>query len=232
MAINPLANSGQFWVVTDSSGSTSGPTGGFSGGSQSTLNGGRVLRMTYKSLLTLPVDFLTFNGRLLYDRTIQLNWTTSESQDHLYFDVEKSNTNQGFVPIGRIVSAPPYRFIDVSPSVGHNYYRIKEMTTSGKVVYSKVIDIIYESKDILVTSYPNPVQDHINFKMSALRSKSVMVNIKDMQGKTVFGESFKVDPGTREIQVNCKNWASQLYVLTVTDQNGDILYSERVFKNR
>lgn len=56
IAINPSANSGTFWVVMDSTGSTSGPTGGFGGGSSATKDGGKVLRLTYKTLITLPLN--------------------------------------------------------------------------------------------------------------------------------------------------------------------------------
>lgn len=56
IAINPVPNSGEFWLVIDSSGSTSGPTGGFSGGNSPTRDGGKVLRLTYKTLITLPLN--------------------------------------------------------------------------------------------------------------------------------------------------------------------------------
>lgn len=55
VAINPDPNSGMFWVVMDSTGSTSGPTGGFSGGNTPTKDGGKVLKLTYKTMLTLPI---------------------------------------------------------------------------------------------------------------------------------------------------------------------------------
>ena len=56
IAIDPVPNSGVLWVVIDSSGSTSGPTGGFSGSSNPTKDGGKVLKLTYKTLITLPIN--------------------------------------------------------------------------------------------------------------------------------------------------------------------------------
>ncbi len=57
LAIHPIGNSGKFWVVIDSSGSTSGPTGGFSSGTVTpTRDGGKVLMLTYKTLITLPIN--------------------------------------------------------------------------------------------------------------------------------------------------------------------------------
>lgn len=56
VAIDPVANSGNFWVVIDSTGSTSGPTGGFNGANVPTKDGGYVFRLSYKSLILLPID--------------------------------------------------------------------------------------------------------------------------------------------------------------------------------
>jgi PQQ-dependent dehydrogenase (s-GDH family) len=56
VAIDPTPNSGTFWVVIDSTGSTSGPTGGFNGANVPTRDGGKVLKLTYKTLLILPIN--------------------------------------------------------------------------------------------------------------------------------------------------------------------------------
>lgn len=56
IAIDPNPISGKFWVVVDSTGSTSGPTGGFSGSSSATKDGGKVLMLSYKTLLTLALN--------------------------------------------------------------------------------------------------------------------------------------------------------------------------------
>lgn len=56
VAIDPVANNGTLWVVMDSTGSTSGPTGGFNGSSTATKDGGKVLKLTYKTLITLPLN--------------------------------------------------------------------------------------------------------------------------------------------------------------------------------
>lgn len=56
IAIDPIANSGKFWVVIDSTGSTSGPTGGFGGGSSPTRDGGKILLLTYKAPILLAMN--------------------------------------------------------------------------------------------------------------------------------------------------------------------------------
>lgn len=64
VAIHP--NGDTLYFAIDSSGSTSGPTGGFSGGSTPTPNAGRILRVTYVSTLALH-DYVP--ARPVYNRT-------------------------------------------------------------------------------------------------------------------------------------------------------------------
>ncbi len=64
VAIHP--NGDTLYFAIDSSGSTSGPTGGFSGGSTPTPNAGRILRVTYVSTLALH-DYVP--PRPVYNRT-------------------------------------------------------------------------------------------------------------------------------------------------------------------
>lgn len=56
VAVAPFSGGGHIWVVMDSSGSTSGPTGGFGGSSSSTKDGGKILMLTYKNMSTLPIN--------------------------------------------------------------------------------------------------------------------------------------------------------------------------------
>lgn len=72
IAINPNPNSGTFWAVMDSTGSTSGPTGGFSGANTPTKDGGKVLRLSYKTLLTLPITENPRSGPPVVKDLIQL----------------------------------------------------------------------------------------------------------------------------------------------------------------
>lgn len=72
VAIKPDPNSGTFWVVMDSTGSTSGPTGGFSGGNNPTKDGGKILRLSYKTLITLPINDNPRSGPPIVKNLVQI----------------------------------------------------------------------------------------------------------------------------------------------------------------
>jgi PQQ-dependent dehydrogenase (s-GDH family) len=230
IAINPDPNSGQFWTITDSSGSTSGPTGGFSGANQNTKNGGTVIRLTYKTLLTLPVEFLYVRGQLLTDRTIRVSWDANTTPDHAYFVIEKSLTNSSFTQIGRTAGGPN-SFIDISPNVGNNYYRIKQVNADGRSVYSKIVNVVYNNASLLLTLYPNPVKDVLNLRISSLKTDNINIQITDVQGRIVYKQTKAISGGSiSEIQVDTKTWAAQLYSIRITGSDNQVLIAEKFVK--
>lgn len=87
IALNPVANSGTFWVVIDSTGSTSGPTGGFNGANNPTLDGGKVLKLSYKTLITLPLDENPGSGPPVVKDLIQIY--PNPADDILYIHGKK-----------------------------------------------------------------------------------------------------------------------------------------------
>jgi hypothetical protein len=230
IAINPIANSGQFWAITDSTGSTSGPTGGFSGGNQATQNGGRVLRLTFKATLTLPVKFLTFTGKLLTDKTIRLDWNAETDPSHDYFEVEKSTNNSSFAPIGRVITGPPCYLIDPSPNIGNNYYRIRQVNRDGSASYSKVINIIYDPSAYIIAVYPNPIKDVLTIKITSPQAANIQVQVSDMQGRIMYKQNRFVNNGTEEIQIEAQKWSPQMYSLKITGSANNILTTQTIMK--
>ena len=230
IAINPNPNSGQFWAITDSSGSTSGPTGGFSGGNQSTQDAGKVLRLTYKTAITLPIEFESFSGRLLTNKTIRLDWKAEIDANHHYFDVEKSIDNNTFVSIGTVNGGPPFYLIDPSPHTGNNFYRIKEVSYSKAPLYTKVINIVYDPSAYVITIYPNPMRDRLNIHFEAPHAGSIQIQVNDMQGRVIYKDSRMVNSGSGEFQIDVRKWVSQLYSVQVLSSDNTLLSSQKIMK--
>ena len=226
-----LVNSGQFWAITDSSGSTSGPTGGFGGGNQATQDPGRVLRLTYKATIhSLPVHFISFSGKLLQDNTIRLDWKAEIDLNHHYFDVEKSVDNNSFVPIGRVFTATPYYLIDPSPNPGNNYYRIKEVEYDGTAAYTKVINVVYDPSRYVIAVFPNPMHDKLNIRITSPKADQLQIKVTDMQGHVLYKDSRYVNTGISNIQIDVKKWPTQLYSLQITASDQTILTRQKMMK--
>lgn len=113
------------------------------------------------SIVTLPVIFSSFNGRLLSNNTIQLNWTTATELNGDYIIVKKSLDGQNWSQLtmnqvqGSSDRTVNYSAIDYNPNNGNNYYRLSEVDLDGNTTFSQII-LINDSKEDALLLYPNP----------------------------------------------------------------------------
>ena len=227
IAISP--NGGYIWAITDSSGSTSGPTGGFNGSSTSTKSPGMILRLTYKNLMPLPVTFISFSGRLMADKTVELKWEATIDQKHEYFEVEKSVDMNSFVPIGRVYGRP-YTLIDPYPVIGNNYYRVKSVDDDGHVFYSKTINIAYHDASIIVSVYPNPVKENLNVKINSNNSGIYNLRVADLAGHLVYQKNITTGNTANLFSVNVRSWAPGVYILKLVSSSNETIWLQKIVR--
>jgi Right handed beta helix region/Secretion system C-terminal sorting domain len=110
----------------------------------------------------LSVEYLSgLTGRLT-EGSILLDWATAAEQGNAYFDVEHSSDGLRFAPIGRVQGkgstqlTQAYHFVDKTPAVGINYYRLRQVDRDGRFEYSQMVAVVFDEKDRL-SVYPNPV---------------------------------------------------------------------------
>jgi hypothetical protein len=181
-------------------------------------------------LITLPVHFISFTGRLQSDETVRLEWRASTDDEHDYFEVERSANGTDFISIGRGPSTTPYWKIDPSPAIGNNYYRIRQSDKDGRITYSAVINVYYDPNKFNVAVYPNPVKDILTIKIGSLQPEQYQVTLTDMIGRKVHQETVMTGPSGAEVVINLKQMAAQLYVLTVRNGSNEIVSNEKISK--
>jgi hypothetical protein len=107
----------------------------------------------------LPIEMVYFEGKLVNNKPT-LFWQTASESNNDYFQIEHHLNGVGFVEIGRIAGngttqeRSNYRFIHEKPIIGANYYRLKQVDFNGSYTYSKIVNVIFESKEIDI--FPNP----------------------------------------------------------------------------
>jgi hypothetical protein len=187
------------------------------------------------SNIILPVKLLTFTGTLQNKITV-LKWETVNEFNASNFVIERSVDGVLFNSIGtvtanNITGTNNYLFNDVNAAdqmVPVLYYRLRMVDIDGSYTYSKVISVSFTSL-FPVYEYPNPVQDVLNLKISLAKSDNLLIQITDIQGKTYYNKTKLVNNNT-DVQIDCRRWPSQLYLIKVTASNGDIISTEKVLK--
>jgi hypothetical protein len=116
---------------------------------------------------TLPVHILNLSGKKLAFSN-WLFWDASGEVNSSHYEVERSQSGNSFVSIGKIQSkfvnnsgVNTYQFEDKNPLNGIQYYRIKEVGNDLSLQYSSIVALQPNNKQSRFQVYPNPVEGRI-----------------------------------------------------------------------
>jgi len=99
------------------------------------------------------------------DDGITLKWTTILETNLGSYVIERSNGDENFTAIGKIIAkgsnnvSVPYSFTDKNPMKGVNVYRLKLVDTKGGAKYSEYKQFIWTkamTNEQGIKTYPNP----------------------------------------------------------------------------
>ncbi|MBB3054943.1 T9SS type A sorting domain-containing protein [Mucilaginibacter gotjawali] len=101
-------------------------------------------------------------------------WVTENEQNYTYFTVERSNDGGVTYKIIGGASASglgTYSYLDKSPAIGANLYRLKIVDLNGTTTYSNIVTLMYGNTATLtktgIVAYPNPVKTLLNLNIAA-----------------------------------------------------------------
>jgi hypothetical protein len=201
-------------------------------------NGGSYTALSYVVAGTVaPVNFLSFAANKVNDNA-DLRWEVA-NQTNLtsHFNVERSTDGVSFKGIQEIAAntqngAASYNLLDENISklnVNVIYYRIKQVDTDGKFVYSDVKYVKVGNKGGLISANPNPVKDITNLRIEVLENQNATLQLLDANGKQILTESLKLNKGLNTKQFDMSPLAAGIYVLRVVTENDEVL-SQKIVK--
>ncbi len=138
----------------------------------------------------LPIELLSFTGKNFNDKNV-LRWSTASEINNDYFTLEKSVDAIGYQPIthidgaGNSTTVLNYYFTDESPSLGINYYRLKQTDYDGVYSYSNTIALHSNTKkhaDFVI--YPNPTSNILNIELNNIQT--LQIKITNILGSEIF----------------------------------------------
>lgn len=149
------------------------------------------LGVTFGSQSPLPVMFSDVKA---YQKNsgVQIDWSNLTERDLVSYTVERSANGQTFTAIDQ--QAPrsnnndkeSYSAFDASPLSSVNFYRVKVIEISGKVIYSKVLKVDLGGKQSGFGLYPNPVNGgQVSISMNAAQGQ-YMIKVVNNAGQQVY----------------------------------------------
>ncbi|HRO42759.1 MAG TPA: T9SS type A sorting domain-containing protein [Flavipsychrobacter sp.] len=184
--------------------------------------GGDGWASTYHPLSPLPISFLQFDAERK-DKIALLSWEMGDDDGVVKFDVERSAEAVVFKYTGAVAqnysANKKYRFDDVAPLSGHNYYRLKVWKKDGSYEYTGTRLVVFEQQnDGDIKVYPNPASQHVFVAVSeSWKAASTVINIYDATGKLVYHEQFREAQSL--FQINTSKLAAGNYFVHVAAGN-------------
>lgn len=189
-------------------------------------------QFTVTVLTPLPVELVSFTGKLNLNMNSVLNWITSSEINSDYFIVEKkTDVSREFTPIGKVeahgnsTAINKYVFEDMKPVVGCTYYRLTSVDFNGTTYQSKIIKICVNENAVVFDLFPNPNEGNelfLNFKN--INGQFMHVEIISKTGQHVFSEEFSSVNDNLTTRIELPQLEKGIYFVNI---NAD---GERYFK--
>lgn len=169
----------------------------------------------------LPVTWLYVNGAW-QNNTALIRWATASESNTSSFEIEYSSNGISFSNIGTIAAAGNssgtihYKFLHNAPTIGTNYYRIKQIDLDGKFIYSSIIAIQNTGSQARIIITPNPVQKEVSLFFSNTSTKKIQ--LLNMSGNILLTE--KINGANSTHRLNMSNFIPGIYILRIQIENG------------
>jgi hypothetical protein len=139
------------------------------------------------------------------------------------YTIERSGDGIHFVAVASgglptVINAKEQFYEDRSVSSGTYSYRIRIQPTNGQPVFSPVQNILVPVQPLVVTAYPNPVEQDLFLKVVADRDKKAIASIYDSKGAVVWLTNVTLVKGTTNLMIPAARFASGTYIVRFAAQ--------------
>lgn len=184
----------------------------------------------------LPVQFVDISANQK-GSGVSVNWTTSAEYNNDYFMVEKSIDGVNWISMAKVQGAgnsntsKRYNAYDAKPTAGFNYYRVKQVDIDGKFDFSSIVKSKVNIEKTGVSVLTNPFVNNIKVDFLSNSNQSVNVKLVDISGKLIATEKWQIAKGSSRVTFEkVNNLQRGMYIFTVTDSNGEMLYNNKLMK--
>jgi len=213
---------GSLWTSEGNGGTTGNAVAGTVVSSGAISAFGPFTLVTSNPINPLPVEWLLFEAKK-QNNSVLLHWATASEINSSHFEIQRSTDGLNFENIGWKSSAgfsssiTNYEFIDESPVIGTNYYRLKQVDFNGDFEFS-INRAVSFSRDYL-TIVQNQSQVEILFncespQVQIYNGVGQTMRFSHYSQKVILNISNGYAPGVYVIHYKCEDsWQSRKFIV-------------------
>jgi trimeric autotransporter adhesin len=186
--------------------------------------------------VVLPVELLSFKAEKKADKTL-VQWETVQEKNLSNYIVERSDDGRNFKPIGfekpkakNETEKAAYSFLDDSPEIGINYYRLQSKGVRKEdFKYSKIVSLDF-GLGIKAKTFPNPFTAELNVEIDIEQGVKgeVTVDMFDTSGKQVLTKKLNAEGRKLNFDVPTEGLVPGSYVIRI--KNGSYTWQHKITK--
>ena len=173
----------------------------------------------------LPVQFLNLAAQKK-GAGVSISWSTQSEYNNDYFVVEKSTNGNDWYSLltvkgnGNSSTTKNYLAYDAKPSLGINYYRIKQVDKDRHFKYSDIVLYKLTIESIEISVLTNPVENNIGIDILNPIGQMISFQLFNYEGSQVLSQNIYVKKGVSRQDVQVDKLNRGIYILKITDRQG------------
>ncbi len=171
---------------------------------------------------TLPVTITSIKA---YQKSsgVQVEWTVLNETNINSYEIEKSSNGINFTKVGKVTAtnANTYNWLDVAPTDGNNYYRLKVIDNSGDIKFSETVNVKIGKEKNIFSVVNNPIlNNRVLLQMENTDKGIYTINLYNQLGQLITKNDINHNGGSATYSININNIAKGIYQLAISNTNG------------
>jgi len=178
----------------------------------------------------LPVKLTSFFGSNTKDKT-QLTWDTEEESNMKSYVIQYSKDGKQFKDIASIPSVNSsikkryYAELDKQTDA-KGYYRLAQIEKNGMKSFSKTIVLTIDNS--MSISCNTIASSSLSIKVNTEKQSQLKLLLYNQNGQLIQSENRITNKGLNEWNVSTSKAKNGLYLLSIRDTSGHIVYSDKI----
>lgn len=160
----------------------------------------------------LPVHFTSITADANAKSEVNITWNVVQYMNTNQYFIQRSNDGLHWTDVvtfqsNQVENLVQYSYLDIHPSGGINYYRIKEVDIDGTSYYSSIRKVQVELDNFHI--WPNPTSDLLNID----NNTSNIVNCRILSSTGQYIKIIQLHGGTNSVNVETLVPGTYLFVI-------------------
>lgn len=188
-------------------------------------------------LVILPVKLHSFNAAIVNQST-RLSWMVQEETAMHSYVVQRSKDGNNWSEIGKVYALNnpehhSYYVYDHQRPAGTSYYRLQLTDNNGQSTLSSVVRVDNSPARVASVKGATLVKTSLSLQVQSPSSDAYSVRLYSMQGQLLAQKQFTISAGSNQLNTELPlTQADALCVLTITNKQGELVYTGKLLRQR